>query len=159
MNRFALACGCCAVVLVGCSRSKQTAAGDTSVSTTPPPAAGAAATLSLNDLAGAWNLRVMNEAGDSTLLNEVLNATATPTGWTIVRGTLPPNAVRPSVDGDSLITDGGPYPSALRKGVNVTTHSVWRLQGGKLVGTTTAHYMTNSADSVRHLRVEGTRAQ
>jgi len=45
----------------------------------------------------------------------------------------------------------------LRKGVKVTTHSVFRLQDGKLVGTTVARYTTKGADSVRNLRSEGTR--
>ncbi|HEY7613328.1 MAG TPA: hypothetical protein VH764_10060 [Gemmatimonadales bacterium] len=33
-----------------------------------------------------------------------------------------------------------------------------RLQDGKLVGTTTAHYDAAGADSVAHLTFEGTRA-
>ena len=53
--------------------------------------------------------------------------------------------------------DAGPYESVLRKGVKVTTHSVFRLQDGKLVGTTVAHYAIKGADSVRNLRSEGTR--
>jgi len=59
--------------------------------------------------------------------------------------------------GDSIVADAGPYESALRKGVKVTTHSVFRLQDGKLVGTTVAHYATKGADSVLNLRSEGTR--
>jgi len=89
----------------------------------------------------------------------VLTATATDSGWTIMRAKLKAQPVRPTVGGDSLITDGGPYPSALRKGVQVTTHTVWRLQGGKLIGTTVAHYSVKTADSVRTLHTEGTRAQ
>ena len=53
----------------------------------------------------------------------------------------------------------GPYESVLRKGVQVKTTTVFRLQDGKLVGTTVAHYTTKGADSVRNLRAEGTRAQ
>jgi len=159
MHRFALACGCCAVVLAGCTKTGQTSAGDTQT-TTPPAAATPAppAALSFNDVAGKWNLKVMNQTGDSTLITEVLNAAATEAGWTVVRGTLPPNPVRVSISGDSLIMDGGPYPSALRKGLTVTSHTVYHLQGGQLVGSGVAHYNTKAADSVRYLRVEGTRA-
>jgi hypothetical protein len=156
MHRFALACGCGVALLAACSRSGQTPAADTTAVATPPPAAPAPA-LSFNDVAGKWNLRVMNETGDSTLLTEVLNATATSSGWTIVRGKTKPETLRPAVSGDSLTTDGGPYPSVLRKGAKVTTHTVWRLQGTKLTGTTVAHY-SKGRDSVRTLRIEGTRA-
>jgi hypothetical protein len=43
--------------------------------------------------------------------------------------------------------------------IALSCHSVSRLQDGKLVGVTTAHYKTTGPDSVRQLRVEGTRAQ
>jgi hypothetical protein len=63
-----------------------------------------------------------------------------------------------AVAGDSIVTEAGPFESVLRKGIKVTTNSVLRLQDGKLVGTTIAHYATSGADSVRNLRMEGTRA-
>jgi hypothetical protein len=63
------------------------------------------------------------------------------------------------VDGDSIVTEAGPFQSVLRKGAKVTvSHSVYRLQDGKLVGATTAHYATSGPDSVAHLRFEATRA-
>jgi hypothetical protein len=37
------------------------------------------------------------------------------------------------------------------------TESVFRLQNGKLVGTTTAHYTKSGADSVLVLKSEGTK--
>jgi hypothetical protein len=159
MRRFAFASGCCAILLVGCGQSggKSTAA-DTTAATTPPPAPAPAA-LTFGDVAGKWNLKVMPQTGDSTLITEVMTATAADTGWTIVRGKLKAEKVRPTVSGDSLITEGGPYPSALHKGLKVTTHTVWRLQGGNLVGATEARYNTKGADSLHHYRVEGTRAQ
>jgi hypothetical protein len=157
MHRFAFAFGCCAIVLGACGQSGQTKGADTTAVTTPPPAPAPPA-LALSDVAGKWNVKVMNAAGDSTLLTEVLNATATPTGWTLTRGKRKPDALTPSVSGDSLITDGGPYPSILKKGHKVTTHTVWRLQAGKLIGSTVAHYDTKGADSVLTLRDEGTRA-
>ena len=65
--------------------------------------------------------------------------------------------VRVSTSGDSIVTEAGPYESVLRKGTQVTTNSVLRLKDGKLVGTTVAHYKTTGADTVRMLRVEGTK--
>ena len=60
------------------------------------------------------------------------------------------------VDGDSITTVAGPYPSNLRKGVDVMTETVLRKQGDKLVGRTIATY-SKGPDSVLVLVTEGTR--
>jgi len=57
------------------------------------------------------------------------------------------------------MTEAGPYPSVRRKGVTVSTNSVMRLQGGNLVGNTTAHFKVKTPDSVLVLNTNGTRAQ
>lgn len=158
MRRHALVCVCCAAALAGCGGSQKTTAGDTTAVTSPPPAP-PPSVLSLNDVAGKWTLRVANEGSDSTLITEVLNATATQTGWTITRGKTRPEAVHPTVSGDSLVTEAGPYASALHKGLKVTTHTVWRLHADTLIGATVARYSTKSADSVHHYHIVGTRTQ
>lgn len=120
---------------------------------TPPPAA-----LSLTEVAGQWNVRVMSENSDSTLVTFVMNVTPDTSGWTMTfpdREAIPMRVL--AVEGDSIVTEAGPFQSALRSGMNVTTHSVMRLQGGSLVGETTARYETTGADSVVVLRTEGTR--
>jgi hypothetical protein len=61
------------------------------------------------------------------------------------------------VDGDSIVSESGPFESVLRKGVQVNTRVVSRLQDGKLVGRTTARYQVSGADTVAHLNFEGTR--
>jgi hypothetical protein len=167
MRHFIFICCACVAVLLGCRKSDRAVA-DTAAAGAAA-AAGAPATvarggktvpsLSLADVAGKWNMRTTNEAGDSTLVTYVLNATADPAGWTIKFKNRPPVPVRVTVSGDSIITDAGPYESVLRKGVQVTTHGVSRLQGGKLVGTLVGHYKTSGPDSVRRFRSEGTRAQ
>jgi hypothetical protein len=53
--------------------------------------------------------------------------------------------------------DGRPFESVLRKGVQVSTTSVLRKQGDKLVGITVAHYKTKGADSVTRLPTTLTR--
>jgi hypothetical protein len=50
------------------------------------------------------------------------------------------------------------YASQRRKGAKAMTETVYRLQDGKLVGRTTAHYVNAGPDSVLVLRNEGTRA-
>jgi hypothetical protein len=161
--RHIVSCCCAVVVLVGCAKSEQQQPKDTTAEAaptstaapTPPPPAG----ISLADVAGKWSMATMNEKGDSTLVKYELVATGDTTGWTFNFPKRKPVPAHVAVSGDSIIIDAGPYESVLRKGVKVTTHGVGRLQDGKLVGTTVAHYATHGADSVRNLRFEGTRAK
>ena len=154
---------CCAAVLVGCAKPEQQQSKDTTAEAaptptaapTPPPPAG----ISLADVAGKWQMTTMPEKGDSALVKYELVATGDTTGWTFNFPKRKPVPAHVAVGGDSIVIDAGPYESVLRKGVQVTTHGVARLQGGKLVGTTVAHYATHGADSLRNLRFEGTRAQ
>ena len=152
MRRIAII-GCCTAAVVGCAKTETKAP---AVSQAPPPPA-----LALADVAGKWTVRGMNEAKDSTLVTYQLNATADTSGWTITF----PNRKQPipvrvtTVGGDSLVIEAGPYASVLRKGVQVSTHGVLRLQGGKLVGLTLAHYTTSKPDSVRRIAMEGMRLQ
>jgi hypothetical protein len=147
----------CAVALVACAGSEKPSA-DSAAATPAPAPAPAAATLSLADLAGKWTQQVRAENGDSVLVTAEVVATPDASGWTIALPGRPVMPVRVTVAGDSIITATGPYESVLRKGVTVTTSGVMRLQDGKLVGTTIAHYAgATGADSVARLRTEMTR--
>jgi hypothetical protein len=146
----------CAVALVACAKSEKPA--DTQQPAAAAPAAVAPAKLQLSDVAGKWSVKAMNEAGDTTLLTYVMTATADTAGWSIQFTDRPgPVAAHVMADGDSLIVKAGPYPSALRKGVQVSIDGSSHLQDGKLVGMTTAHYSVKTADSVRKIKTEGTR--
>ncbi len=147
MQRFAFLCG--AAILVGCAKTENQAGGGTSAA---PPA------IKLADVAGKWTVRAMPERGDSTLVTYQMVATANTSGWTLMLPGRPTMPMRVSVAGDRFIAEAGPYESVLRRGVQVTTRSSGRLQGGKLVGTFIAHYSVHTADSVLHGRFEGTRA-
>jgi|SRR5688572_6316749 len=156
-------CICCVAVLVGCASDTDeadTAAGDTAgMPPTNTPATPTAGTISLADVAGTWNVRGMPEGSDSTFTYQLI-ADADST-WGI-KFTDRPDTVRVqvlSVAGDSIVTEAGPYPSTLRRGVQVRTRSVFRLQGGQLIGATVARYTTTGADSVLNIRSEGTRGQ
>jgi len=139
-----------AVALAACGPKEQPAA-DTSAAAAPPPG------ISLSDVAGTWTAKVMRMDSDSVILTYELVASADPTAWTITFPNRPPVALRAMADGDSIVTDAGPYESALRKGVQVTTHGVFRLVNGELVGQTTAHYDVKTADSVVTLRTVATK--
>ena len=152
MSRFALFA--CAVLVVACAKSENTSADSSAAAAAAPPAA----TISVADVAGNWVMRAMPEIGDSTIMTYDLMATADTTSWMmhLPNGTTVPMRIL-SVSGDSIVIQAGPYESALRKGVKVTTDGVVRLQDGKLVGTFVAHYSVTTADSVLRGRIEGTR--
>ena len=142
----------CAAVLVGCGKSDVQPARDTTAAAPASPAG-----MSLADVAGKWRLRTTDEAGGNAVECQ-LTATADTSGWTLTRPdgkTVPMRVV--AVGGDSVITEAGPYESALRKGVPVRSRMVLRLQGGKLVGTTEARYTLSGGDSVANRPAEGTR--
>ena len=144
-------------ILAGCGKSKEQPAPDAAAAAPAAPAA--PAPISLADVAGTWNMRTMPESSDSVLVTFQLVASADASGWTLNfpnRKPLPMRVV--AVSGDSIVTEAGPYESVLRKGVQVTTHQVMRLQDGMLMGTTIARYATSGPDSVLHLRAAGTRA-
>lgn len=141
-------------VLFGCSKKEEPAA-DTTAAMAPAAVAPVAAAM---NVAGKWNMRVMPDGKDTTLTTYVLDATNDKTGWKLTFPNRPPMDVQVlSMDADSIVTANGPYSSALRKNVMVTTHSSMHMDGDKIVGTTIARYNTKSADSLVHLRMEGTR--
>ncbi|MGH7459438.1 MAG: hypothetical protein ACREMA_00215 [Longimicrobiales bacterium] len=155
MRRFV--CLCLTAALVGCGgASDQASTSADSAAMAPVAPAG----IALADVAGTWNVEVRPEASDSVLLTYQLTATADQNGWSIKlpdRAELIPVHVG-TVQGDSIVVHAGPYSSALRKGVTVSTEGVSRLQNGMLVGTTTARYSAGP-DSVVKLRTQGTRVQ
>lgn len=162
LQRFTSIAVClCAAVLAGCAKKDNAAVDTTSAiaSSTATTTAPAPAPVNLADVAGKWNMRSVPTTGDTTAATYVLTATSNTSGWTITFPGRKPIAARVSVDGDSIMIDAGPYPSVLRKGVQVTTNGVARLQGGSLVGGNIAHYTVKTADSVLTLSTTGTRAQ
>lgn len=142
-------------IVIGCAKKDEPAA-DTSAMA-PAPTAAAPAPM---NVAGHWTMTVMPADKDTTLLTYTLDATNDMTGWKM---TLPGRQAMDirvlSMDNDSIVSENGPYSSALRKNVMVTTHSNMHMAGDKLVGTTIAHYSSNGPDSVLNLRTTGTRSQ
>lgn len=151
---------CCALALAACGGGDAEVA-DTMLadSAAMPMPAPAGVTLSLADVAGRWNMRSVPETGDTTPTLYVLTATADSTGWSITFPNRQPEPTRVlAVGGDSLVLETGPYESARRAGVQVTTTTTLRMMGDSLAGTSVARYRTTGADSVLRLRSSGTRA-
>ena len=154
----------CGVVLLvlGCGKAADKPA-DTTMGEAPAadaaPAAAPAPTISLADLAGTWKVHSTMEGNDKVMLDYDLVTTADRSGWSIKAPKREPIPVRVvAVDGDSIVTEAGPFESLIRKGVQVSSRTVMRMQDGKLKGSTTAHYQVSTADSVAQLNIEATRA-
>ena len=156
--------GCAGLLVVGCKKGGGAAGGDSaaapadSTAAAPAPAPAPAPALSLADVAGKWQMESKPDSGkDTSATKYVLTATADTTGWMI---TFPSGLKVPmmvSVSGDSIIEHTGTFSSQRRKGLKVMTEGSFKLQGGKLVGMTIAHYSKPGPDSVLHLHTEGTK--
>jgi hypothetical protein len=146
----------CVAVLTSCARPEQGTPKETEESAAIQPAT---ASISLADVAGKWKIRSTDEAGGN-VVESGLTATSDTTGWTMeVPNNRKPIPVRvAAVAGDSIVTEAGPFESALRKGVQVYTRTVYRIQDGKMVGDVEARYRIKGTDSVAHRPLEGTRA-
>jgi hypothetical protein len=104
-------------------------------------------------------VRSTDEGGGNPIETE-LRATADTSGWTLTgpnRKTFPVRVV--AVGGDSIVTETGPRESFLRKGTQVTTRTVYRLEGDKLVGRTESRFKIAGRDSVAQRINEGTRVR
>ena len=142
-----------AALLVACGPKDD--ADDVVIDSTPvtPPA------LTAADVAGTWNYEVRTMASDSVITTgqtivapDGMSVTQTATGGATASGAM-------VLSGDTFTTTVGPYPSALRAGVMVTTTGNYRLVGGQIVGDVTARYEgVTTSDSVVQLRVTMNRA-
>jgi len=138
-------------LLLACGQAgKAPIADSTAVAIAPP------ATVDLASLAGTWTLRTTPDGQDTVITSEIVT-TGTTEGWTMTMSGRDPVPVRVRVDGDSIMTETGPFPSVLRKGATVTTSAVYHVQDGKLVGTLVARYAGAAGDSVLTGRQEATR--
>ena len=143
----------CFIFAIGCGSGQDQEAPETGMQETAAPAA-----TSLADFAGTWAMRAMTQAGDSVLIEYEMTATAGTEGWTVTfpeRDPLPAHIME--AVGDSVVLHVGPYPSALRDDVSVTTMTVTRIVNGRMVGYFTATYDTEGPDTVLNGLQEGER--
>ena len=154
MRRIVLFCA--ALSVIGCAKSENPPT-DTAAAMAPAPAP-APKPITLADVSGKWDVKAYRQSDDSMLVGYVFDANADSTKWAMTFPGRKPVPVRlVSTAGDSIMIAAGPYESAVRKGVKVKTETVYRLQDGKLVGRTVAHYATKAADSMVVIRMEGVR--
>jgi hypothetical protein len=115
--------------------------------------------ISLSAVAGTWRMRSAAVTGGDTVDFELMFTTDTSSS-TLTYPNREPIPVRiVAVSGDSIVTETGPYESVLRKGVQVTSRTVYRLREGSLVGSTESRYALTTGDSVAARRSQGSRAR
>ena len=148
---------CSAVLFVAaCSKSEQAA--DTTKAPAAAPAPAPAPAVTLADFAGKWAVVATPESGkDTSVTKYTMTATADTSGWIMEFPSGVKVPLQISLSGDSVLVKSGQFSSQRRKSVKVWTEGAARLQGGKFVGETTAHYLNAGADSVLKLRIDGTK--
>jgi hypothetical protein len=105
------------------------------------------ADVTLNDFVGTWQGTVMPEGSDSVVAHIEMLATNRDDGWSFtienaanpLQSTTTPARVT-VVGGDSVVVQAGPFASVLRENEPVSTHTVYRLRNGQLVGVIHATY-------------------
>ncbi len=154
MRRCTMLCSAL-LVLAACSKSEQ-AADTTKTAAAAAPAPAPAPAVTLADFAGKWAVVATPESGtDTSVTKYTMTATADTTGWVMEFPTGVKVPLQVSLSGDSVMVKSGQFSSQRRKKVKVWTEGAARMQGGKFVGETTAHYTNAGADSVLKLRIEG----
>jgi len=118
-----------------------------------PAPAPAPAPMSLASVAGKYHAVGKNDKG-ATVVSYDLDASDT-ASWTIQFSDRKEPVKMKSImaSGDSIVVEAGPYASAVQKGAMVTTHTVYHMQDGKLIGRTVAHY-NKGPDTVMEITSE-----
>ena len=145
------------LALVGCSRpaDKPAETADVEATTT---AEAAPASVSLADIAGTWSVRITLREDPSKNVTYDMTATSDSSGWSIRFPGGDPIPLRVvAIEGDSIVTEAGPFASQMRKGLQAHSRVVTRFQGDKVIGTVDVRYEDAGPDSVAHLDLEGTR--
>jgi hypothetical protein len=147
-----------AALVAACGKKDAPPAADSTPANNP--AQTPASPMTAEAVAGNWDVQVMGMDVDSVLLTYTMSLSADTAAWTITLPDREPMKLRiVSMGGDSAVVENGPYESVLRPGVQVSTSTVLRLRGDRLMGRTAAHYAIGGSDSVVQLRSRGRRAQ
>jgi len=157
--RTRLALCCAALVVAACAKKEAPKDTTAAMAPTPAPAPAPAPALAAADVAGNWHFVATPTTGKDTSATEYdIAATADTAPWTLTftKSKLKVPA-KHTISGDTLTITAGPFASQRRKGLKVSTVTVLKMEGGKLVGESTAHYEKAGADSVTTLRTEGTK--
>jgi hypothetical protein len=156
-RRTRIALAVAAVSVAACAKKEQPPVDTAAAAAAAAPAPAPAPAVTLADFAGRWNLVTKPESGPDTTVTKVVLIAADTGDWVMETPTKLKVKHHVTLSGDSVMLKSEPYASMRRKGKQVWTESVYRLQNGKLVGPTIAHYANSGADSVLRLTTEGTK--
>ena len=146
------------VLLAACMKKEAPKDTSAAMAPAPAPAPAAAPAFSLASVAGKWKITTTPVSGkDTSSTTTTLDATADTTGWALELPGGQKVPLQVKVSGDTVMTKSAVYPSMRRKGKKVWTEGAFRLENGKLTGSTVAHYENSGADSVLTLRTEATK--
>ena len=150
----------CSTALLFAACAKKEAPKDTTAAMAPPRTRSGASADGLTRRRGR-QVEGHDHSGrrkDSSTTTATIVATADTTGWTMDLPSGQKVPLQVKVSADTVLTKSAVYPSMRRKGKKVWTEAAFRVENGKLAGTTVAHYENSGADSVLTLRMEGTKA-
>jgi len=134
-------------------------ASDDAAQEQPADSAAMAAPAPANDLSGTWDMRATPAEGTDTT-STLFQLQIAGDSWTMLLPNRDPIPARVTTEGDSFIVDAGPYESVRRPGTQVTTHSVYRVSGDQMTGTTVATYSESGGkQTVLNLNSSGTRVK
>lgn len=134
-----------ALVVVGCAK-QESATADSPAAAQPA----APAPLSAAAIAGSWEAVGMPMDKDTVVVRFTMNNDSTgQKSETVFASGDKITASSTTFDGDSAVSVAGPFKSQVRKGVSVTTRVVWRMQDGKLVGTSQSKYSNGDSATFR----------
>lgn len=124
---------------------------ETPATDSPAVTASTPAMLTSADVAGTWDAQGMSIGNDTVVVTFTMTNTDTGAGtWITFPSGVKVQNTRRQVDGDSMVSETGPFKSQVRKGLDVaSTRTVLRLMDGKLAGTTHSRYANGDTATFR----------
>lgn len=157
MRRISLVAA--AAMVCACAPKEKPAADSAAAAPPPPPAAVAPTALTADMVAGTWNGTSMAEQSDSVLSRWVSKRTGDGTSELTVADSKTPIKLTSTFAGDSMVSVSEPVPAPnVKNGPKVVIHSVGRLSGGKLSGTSWQTLADKPDSVIARSRWEATKA-
>lgn len=135
------------VLAVAACAKTETPATDSPAAAAPPPAPAA---LTAADVAGTWEAEGMPMDKDTVVVRFTMTNDSTgQNSMTVFASGDRIKSTSNAFNGDSLVSNAGPFKSQVRKGQQVTTRVVLRMQDGKLVGQSHSKYANGDSTVYR----------
>jgi hypothetical protein len=134
------------VFAVACYGADKAADTTAAAPATPP----APAAVNIADLKGTWAGVSMPQDRDTVVASFDMMMTGAMEGNTLtLNNGARSNVTVLSVGGDSVVSTAGPFASAVRRGQQVTVHSIMHFRGDSLTGVTHSKYSNGDSATFR----------